>query len=201
MIKLIIFDFDGVLASLRDAHYQSLNNALILLDYPPISYLVHLRIYDGLSTKRKLAMLKIPEDKQPAIFEWKQKFTQQAMTSILKYDPQLVSTFTKLKEENYLLYVASNAIKSTITTGLKIIGILDIVNVIFCNEMVVKQKPDPLIFLMAMEKANVYPTQTLILEDSPHGIAAARASGAHLLVIKEVAETNYHNIKQKIELC
>ena len=60
MIKLIIFDLDGVLVEARDIHYEAMNRALSLIDTKYcISREEHLAKYDGLSTKKKLSLLTI----------------------------------------------------------------------------------------------------------------------------------------------
>ena len=58
MIKLIIFDLDGVLVDARELHYESLNLALASIDKKyVIDRKEHLATYDGLSTTSKLNML------------------------------------------------------------------------------------------------------------------------------------------------
>ena len=58
MIKLIVFDLDGVLVEARDFHYEAMNRALASIDE---KYIIgreeHLAKYDGLSTRKKLAIL------------------------------------------------------------------------------------------------------------------------------------------------
>ena len=58
MIKLIIFDLDGVLVDARELHYNALNNALESIDE---KYVIqrdeHLSTYDGLTTTKKLKIL------------------------------------------------------------------------------------------------------------------------------------------------
>lgn len=49
-----------------------------------------------------------------------------------------------------------------------------------------------------MDRLNVTPQETLILEDNDHGIQAAIASGAHLLMIKSIEDVNYQNISRRI---
>ena len=54
MIKLILFDLDGVLIDAKDIHYRALNAALGK-EYR-ISADEHLNIYDGHKTNQKLQM-------------------------------------------------------------------------------------------------------------------------------------------------
>jgi len=57
MIKLIIFDLDGVLVDARELHYEALNKALLSIDK---KYVIdrdeHLSTYDGLTTTKKLRL-------------------------------------------------------------------------------------------------------------------------------------------------
>ena len=43
------------------------------------------------------------------------------------------------------------------------------------------------------------PEECLVIEDNENGIKAAKDSGAHVMVVKEVSEVNFINIKQKID--
>ncbi len=56
MIKAIIFDLDGVLVDTKDIHFTALNNAIekVCKIKKTISYDKHLKIYDGLPTKKKI---------------------------------------------------------------------------------------------------------------------------------------------------
>jgi len=70
MIKLIIFDLDGVLVSTKDIHYVSLNKALSNIDCKyEISLKDHLERYDGLPTSRKLKMLTIDKNLPIDLYE------------------------------------------------------------------------------------------------------------------------------------
>ena len=58
MIKLIIFDLDGVLVEARNIHYEALNKALAKFgEQYVISKEEHLSSYDGIPTSKKLTIL------------------------------------------------------------------------------------------------------------------------------------------------
>ena len=56
-------------------------------------------------------------------------------------------------------------------------------DLLLTNVEVPHKKPAPDGFLMAMEHFGAAPEQTIIFEDSPTGIAAARAAGAGLFIV------------------
>ena len=51
------------------------------------------------------------------------------------------------------------------------------------QEDIEKKKPDPEGFLLVMNHFGIVPENTIIYEDSQAGIAAARASGASVMII------------------
>ncbi len=48
---------------------------------------------------------------------------------------------------------------------------------------VVRKKPDPEIFLLAIRRLGLQPQECLVVEDAPNGIAAAKAAGAGCLAV------------------
>ena len=66
------------------------------------------------------------------------------------------------------------------------------------NEDVKKGKPEPDIYLKAINHFGLNPSECLILEDNENGIKAAKASGAHLLIVEQIADTNLNNIQARI---
>ena len=71
-------------------------------------------------------------------------------------------------------------------------------DLVISNQDVVKGKPDPEMYLKAMQSLNVRPDECLILEDNEHGIQAAIASGGHLLKIGVPDDVTYQAIKTRI---
>ena len=89
MIKLIIFDLDGVLVDAKKIHYDTLNQALRLIDIKyEISIADHLSIYDGLKTNQKLDLLtkhkNLDKKYHQQIWEEKQKLTIEAISQLSK---------------------------------------------------------------------------------------------------------------------
>ena len=68
MIKVIIFDLDGVLVDTKKIHFIALNNALEKFKCKKITPDQHSKIYDGLPTNEKLKssleqLLSTPKEK------------------------------------------------------------------------------------------------------------------------------------------
>jgi HAD superfamily hydrolase (TIGR01509 family) len=68
------------------------------------------------------------------------------------------------------------------------------------NQDVSRGKPDPEIYLMAFSRLGIAPDEALIVEDSPYGIAAAKASGGHLMVVRDPNDVTWDNIRRQLEV-
>ena len=58
---------------------------------------------------------------------------------------------------------------------------------VLAGDVVSKKKPDPEIYLLALEKSGLSPDQCIVIEDSRNGILAANAAG-----LRAVATTNIY---------
>ena len=103
MIKLIIFDLDGVLVDTKKIHYDALNLALEKFKSEKISFTDHLKIYDGLPTYKKLEILhqkkKIIKSNFNKIKKYKQLITKKLLKESLKEDKKLIKIFEYLKKK------------------------------------------------------------------------------------------------------
>ena len=203
-IKAVIFDMDGVLIDAKDWHYDALNQALEIFG-AKIELTEHLSTFDGLPTKRKLEFLsrsgRIPFKLHELISELKQKYTEQ-LTNI-NCKPKFLHQYalSKLKEEGYLLAVASNSVMSSIKNMMRLSLLENYFNFFLSNEDVIKPKPDPEIYLKAINKLGLKSEEVVIVEDNINGIQAAKASGGNVLEVKNTEEVNYKNIIEFINNC
>ena len=199
MVKLIIFDMDGVLVDAKNIHFEALNKALG--KQYSISWDEHLNKYDGLKTHQKLQMLTVEKNLPPSLYDhvWenKQTYTLEAL-KYLKPNITLQSVFHCLVEDGYKIAVCSNSIKKTVLTVLDKLGIRYFVDSIFSNEDVKNSKPHPEMYWKAMSDLNALPEETLIVEDSPYGLLAAHRSCAHVMRVKDPYDVTYTKIILKI---
>ena len=199
MIKLIIFDLDGVLVEAKNLHYEALNKALGK-EYA-ISWKEHLSKYDGLKTNQKLEMLTkekgLPVELHSQVWENKQKYTLEELRT-LKPNQTLQSVMSTLVEDGYKLAVCSNSIRKTVLTVLSKLGVIEFMDLIISNEDVKNSKPHPEMYWKAISMMSSLPEETLIVEDSPYGLLAASRSKSHILRVKNPKEVTYINIFNKL---
>ena len=198
MVKLIIFDLDGVLVEAKNIHFEALNKAL---GSYAISWNEHLSTYDGLKTFQKLEILSkekgLPKEDHPAIWKNKQKYTLEALSN-LQINSDLLNTIAHLSKDGYKIVCCSNSIRKTVLTVLAKLGLIEFMDLIISNEDVLNSKPHPEMYWQAISKMNCLPEETLIIEDSPYGLLAAARSKSYILRVKNPKEVTYNNINNKI---
>jgi len=186
MIKLVLFDLDGVLIDAKKLHYDALN--LALEDKYFINEDEHTNIYDGRKTKEKLNMLTmdkgLPVELHDKVYIDKQKLTLELISQLKPID-EIISLFKELEFQNYLIGVCSNSIRRTVLTALAKTELMEYCSVILSNEDVKNSKPHPEMYWKAMSMMGVLPENTLIVEDSPPGLLAAQRSRANYIRVDD----------------
>lgn len=203
-IKAVLFDMDGVLIDAKDWHYEALNKALGLFGIG-ISRYDHLHTFDGLPTKVKLEMLGeqyyLPRELHGFINQVKQKYTMEIIEQKCRPMFHHEYALSKLHNSGYRIAVCSNSIRSTIEAMMKKAELSEYIDVIISNEDVKRAKPDPEMYTAAINRFNVLPSECIVVEDNPNGIAAGKASGANVLEVAAVYDVNFDNIMNMIRKC
>ncbi len=88
------------------------------------------------------------------------------------------------------LAVASNSPRMLVDTALATARLTGVFDAVVTSDDVVHGKPAPDIYLLACERVGVRPEDALALEDSPSGIAAAKAAGLACIGVPQFAETD-----------
>lgn len=179
MIKLVLFDLDGVLIDAKQIHYEALNEAL------GVTYAIsedeHTNIYDGRKTREKLEMLTakkgLPLALHDKIYNLKQQITIQKISKLKQID-EIKYLFVELEQQGYYIGVCTNSIRRTALTALGKTNLIEHCSIILSNEDVKNSKPHPEIYWKAMSMMGVLPEETLIIEDSPPGLLSASRSRA-----------------------
>lgn len=203
MIKLVIFDLDGVLIDTRELHFKALNKSLeeISSEYV-ISEKDHLSKFDGLSTNKKLEILSkernLPLNLHKRIWTRKQEITLIELGNKIKKDDKVINIFDELKRMGIKIYIASNSIKETIDISIQKLEVVDFIDGYLSNEDVFSPKPHPEIYMRCMINEKVLPSETLIVEDSYIGRTAAALSGANLCPIRDTNDLTIDKILKHI---
>ena len=198
-IKAVIFDMDGVLIDAKEWHYEALNKALRLFGFE-ISRYDHLVTFDGLPTAKKLEMMTVerglPKSLHQLINDMKQIYTMEYV--YMKCKPLFVHQYalSRLKSEGFRLALASNSVRVTI--DMMKADLNQYLDFSLSNQDVKKSKPDPEIYITAINRLGLSPEECLVVEDNQNGVKAALASGANLLKVETINDVTYSNIINRI---
>lgn len=81
------------------------------------------------------------------------------------------------------LAIASSSDRSWVVDHLERLGLADRFEVIVTRDDVTRTKPDPELFTRAVDALGVAPARALALEDSVHGVIAAKAAGMRCVAV------------------
>jgi beta-phosphoglucomutase len=191
--KAVLFDMDGVLIDARDWHYDALNEALRIFGVE-INRSDHLSRFNGLSTRKKLDMLTsdglVPYELHEAIQSIKQdrtlRIAAQKCFPIVSHQVLI----NRLKVLGIKVGLVTNSIRKSSEFMLEYAGLLKFMDVVVTNEDVLEGKPNPAGYLLAMQKLQVLPSETIVIEDGEYGILAAEAAGASVIKVSDPFEVS-----------
>ena len=203
MIKLVIFDLDGVIVDACEWHRVALNKALKeVCDYE-ISLEDHYSIFNGIPTRVKLSKLSemgiFEPEQHKKIYERKQQLTIDTIISLAPYRQEKVDLINYLRKKGCYIACYTNSIRETATLMLDKTGVLEHMDYLITNQDVEKAKPDPEGYNFLVEKFNLKKQKVLIIEDSPKGKQAAHASGCKVLEVENPNQVTIDKVKEYFE--
>ena len=113
--------------------------------------------------------------------------------------PGAIELVERLRADGVPLALASNSPRFLVDDALATAGLTDAFDVIVTSDDVEHSKPAPDIYLLACERLGVAPPEALALEDSPSGVAAAKAAGLTCIAVPQFAETDVSAADRVVE--
>ena len=97
--------------------------------------------------------------------------------------PGVIELMDALVADGVPIAVASSSPADWVVAHLDERGLLDRMVAVCSGDEVHRTKPDPALYLLAVERLGVAPGRTVAVEDSVHGVAAARAAGLRSVAV------------------
>ena len=173
---IVLFDFDGVIADTETQYTRFWNKMgmdyLGLEDYGHTikgQTLVQIfgKYFEGMTAQQ--------EEIVPQLNEFEQNMTYD-------YIPGAYSFMKQLKKAGIPMAIVTSSNEEKMANAYKAHPeLLEIVDKVLTSEHFSKSKPDPECFIKGMEVLGGTPEDTIVFEDSFHGLAAGRASGAKVI--------------------
>lgn len=192
MIKAIVFDCDGLLIDTETAYYKAFRHVYRQhgVDLPLEVYLQcvgtsfdHFDPYDYLQqcVGRPLDLRKVEQavvDKRDALI---------AEQSLL---PGVEMYLQEAKRLGLKIGLASSSDLQWVEGHLSRVGVLDYFHTLQTKDKVAQVKPDPELYVRALQHLGVTGEEAIAFEDSAHGLHAAKAAGLHCVIVPNSITTS-----------
>jgi len=107
----------------------------------------------------------------------------QEATALQQLLPGVIDYLVAARQLGLKTAVASSSTRKWVMDHLNRLGIGGRFDAIICREDVKRTKPDPDLYLTALERLGVQPAEAIAFEDSSNGIHAAKAAGLLCVVV------------------
>ena len=192
MVKAVIYDMDGVIINSEPLWREALIHCFNKVGFDFTQ--------DKCRTTQGMRLIEVVEywhNEQP----WQEKSIIEVEQEILQKITELINekgmemegvanSIKYFKNQGFKVALASSSASSLIETVLNKLNIENEFEVVNSAENLAYGKPHPEIFINTAKQLNVSPKNCWVLEDSFHGVLAAKAA---LMKVIAIPEEKYHN--------
>lgn len=199
-LRAVVFDLDGVLIDSEQANVDSACLTLRSLDIEmsgalrqlivgrhPIVYLPELAERAG-----------IDPDRVPGLLQAQNEIYQRFAPKV-QLNPGVKRSLRWLHDRSLRLAVATASDRACAEEVLARHGVRDAFEFVLTRESVGNLKPDPEVYELSLDRLGLKADEVAVVEDSGHGVRAARAAGIFCIAVKtpwvassEIAEADAH---------
>lgn len=173
---IVLFDFDGVIVDTESQYtyfWDKMGKEYLGLD--DFGMTIKGQTLVQIFEKHFNGMQKEQEELVPQLNAFEQNMSYDYIPGALEFMQEL-----KKRGIRSAIVTSSNDIKMSNAYAAHP-DLHDLVDAVLTSEHFSKSKPDPECFLKGMEVLGATPQETIVFEDSFHGISAGRASGAKVI--------------------
>lgn len=176
----LLFDLDGTLIESDHLHHAAFARIMEEIGRPPLTWEAYRTGIMG-KPNAQIARDWFPDrEDAAALVDRKETLFREALAATVEPVRGLSALLDWAEAAGAGLAVVTNAPRANAETMLAAGGLADRLTELVIGEECARSKPDPLPYQEAMRRLGVTPSASLAFEDSPAGLRAARASGAHV---------------------
>lgn len=190
MIKAVVFDFDGLIIDTETIWYEAYKDALFQhkVDLTIEQFALVIGTDDTVLDKYILDNIKEPST-IPEIRELASKLFHEKIGHPILRDG-VEEYLIAAKEAGLKIGLASSSKRDWVEKYLTQLHIISYFEVIKTRDDVTTVKPDPELYVMALNALGVNPDEAIAFEDSLNGLKAARAAGLKCVIFPNPVTTN-----------
>ncbi|HZQ85990.1 MAG TPA: HAD family phosphatase [Acidimicrobiales bacterium] len=179
MIDAVVFDFDGLIVDTESSSfrawvetYEEYGCTLVEEDWA--QHIGTINGFDPYGTLCARATLPVPPEGE---LRAAKRAREQELVEAEPVRPGVVAWLDEVATMGLPVAIASSSPTHWITGHLTRLNFTDRFAVVACCDDDRPPKPAPDVYLAACERLDVAPSRSLAIEDSAHGVAAAKAAG------------------------
>ncbi len=185
MIKALVFDFDGLILETEQPLYQSWLELYQAngLEFPLEQWVLNIGTADE-PFDPHAALESLPGWSVEKNHELSRRLQREL--ELIETQPPRPGVLDYLKDARRLglkVGLASSSSCKWVMGHLERLGLLGYFDCVQARDDVSRTKPDPELFVSALEVLEVQPQEAIAFEDSPNGILAARRAGLHCVAV------------------
>lgn len=178
----ILFDMDGVLVDSEPLFHKAVNIVVARCGADPITEAENNRYLLGTTVAETWVQVKRLRQIPQTPAELLDAYTD-VVKAVLRSDltprPGVRALIAEARRRRLPIAVASSSLREWVNLKLSVIGLADAFPVALGGDDVANGKPAPDIYIQAARLLGLDAAHCVAIEDSPIGLAAARASGAY----------------------
>lgn len=187
-IKALIFDFDGLILDTETPDYQTWQSIYREHGFElPDEEWGKIVGGWGLSKFDAAAHLSLLSQGRLDSVSLRERHRSEssALTLAQTVLPGVLDVIHEAKRRGLKVAIASSSPHSWVDTHAKRLGIFEYFDKIICEDEVGigKTKPNPDLFLLALDQLQVQKNEAIVFEDSPNGVKAARLAGIFVVAV------------------
>lgn len=178
MYRAVVFDFDGTIIDTEKHLFTIINKHLLAHECSPLSLDYYRSSIGGAATDlHDYLEQTLGSEAKEAIY------TEHNRTSVnLPIDEEIEQLMTYLKKHHIPMAIATSSYRTDIQPTFDKLGLAQYIDVIVGREDVTDVKPNPELYLTAVQRLNYNPVNCLAIEDSVNGATAAVTAGLDVVV-------------------
>lgn len=185
VIRAVVFDFDGTILDTETADFVSWQEVFTDHGVELTLEAFSLGIGTGSGSFDIYAHLETLTTRTVVVEAIRsvRRSRNEALVEVEVVRPGIQAWVDDARRLGLKLGIASSSPVSWVEGHLERVGLLPAFECIRCADHVTQTKPSPELYLAACEALGVSPAEAIAVEDSPNGIAAARAAGLYCIAV------------------